>query len=326
MTTGAGPPRAATDVVAWLRRLAADGTLDLPLPGAGATGARFRRLAELGATDLSLGRLAEAHTDAVAILAEAGRASDPGRLLGVWAAGGEHNRIAAEPTTSGWRLQGRRHYCSGASVLDEALVTAEHDGRPLLFVVDLAGDGVCVEPSTWRTAALSATATTSVSFRDAVVPADALVGDPGFYLDRPGFWSGSVGVAAVWAGGAAGIRATIRRVVPDDPHALAHLGGVETDCWAMEAALDAAAAAIDAEPDLLGEAAMVRALRVRLIVDQLCRDVLDRAARALGPAPLAEDAEHAQRVADLQLYLRQGHAERDLEAIGRHAVARDPKG
>lgn len=34
--------------------------------------------------------------------------------------------------------------------------------------------------------------------------------------------------------------------------------------------------------------------------------------RALGPAPLAHDAEHAHRVADIEVYVRQSHAERDL--------------
>ncbi|MCY7289624.1 MAG: acyl-CoA dehydrogenase, partial [Cryobacterium sp.] len=35
------------------------------------------------------------------------------------------------------------------------------------------------------------------------------------------------------------------------------------------------------------------------------------------PAPLAFDARHAGRVADLQLYARQHHAERDDAALGR---------
>ena len=38
---------------------------------------------------------------------------------------------------------------------------------------------------------------------------------------------------------------------------------------------------------------------------------------ALGPAPLAFDADHAARVADLEIYLRQHHAERDVAALGR---------
>ncbi len=48
------------------------GTLNLPLPGSGETARRWQRLSELTEVDVVAGRLAEAHTDAVAILAELG--------------------------------------------------------------------------------------------------------------------------------------------------------------------------------------------------------------------------------------------------------------
>ena len=53
------------------------------------------------------------------------------------------------------------------------------------------------------------------------------------------------------------------------------------------------------------------------MVEQTVRDVVDRVGRALGAGPLAQDARHGQRVADLGLYVRQSHAERDLEELGR---------
>jgi len=43
---------------------------------------------------------------------------------------------------------------------------------------------------------------------------------------------------------------------------------------------------------------------------------MDRVGRALGAGPLCADAVHAARVADLTVYLRQSHAERDLAALG----------
>ncbi len=57
-----------------IARTAQRGELDLPLPGSGQTAARWAALARLGRRDLCLARLAEGHADAVAILAEAGRA------------------------------------------------------------------------------------------------------------------------------------------------------------------------------------------------------------------------------------------------------------
>ena len=67
-------PRTAETVTAELRELHQRGELDLPLPGNGQTDARWAALARLGRRDLCLARLAEGHADAVAILAEAGRA------------------------------------------------------------------------------------------------------------------------------------------------------------------------------------------------------------------------------------------------------------
>jgi hypothetical protein len=59
-------------------------------------------------------------------------------------------------------------------------------------------------------------------------------------------------------------------------------------------------------------------------VEHAVTTTLDRVGRALGPGPLAHDAEHAQRVADLTVYVRQSHAERDLAALGA-ALAEDAR-
>jgi hypothetical protein len=56
-----------------LRELLHSGALDLPLPGGGETALRHQRLAAFGREDLTLARMVEAHNDAIAILAEAGR-------------------------------------------------------------------------------------------------------------------------------------------------------------------------------------------------------------------------------------------------------------
>ncbi len=301
-----------------LRRVEASGALDLPLPGGGRTADRFDALRSLGAADLSLGRLAEAHTDAVAIRAEAGLATPRGVLYGVWAAGGPSNLVTATRHGGSYRLDGTRHWCSGAGLLDRALLPVRAGDDELLVDVDLAARRVGIDASTWRTPVMAATVTATVHFDGVELRASDVVGGPGFYLDRPGFWMGSVGVAAVWAGGATAIGATVRRgVAAHDPHGLAHLGAVETGCWVIRAALGAAATEIDADPHAPYAVGMRRALRVRHVVERTATEVIDRAARALGPGPLVGDADHARRVAELQLYVRQTHADADLAELGR---------
>ena len=55
---------------------------------------------------------------------------------------------------------------------------------------------------------------------------------------------------------------------------------------------------------------------MRQVVADSAEETLTRLAHALGPAPLTGDEEHARRVADLTVYLRQHHAERDLARQG----------
>ena len=89
---------------------------------------------------------------------------------------------------------------------------------------------------------------------------------------------------------------------------------------AARSALAEAAAAVDAG-EATGAAGSLLAKRVRGVVARAAEDTLVRAGHALGPAPLALDAAHAKRVADLQLYVRQHHAARDENSLGRAVAA-----
>jgi alkylation response protein AidB-like acyl-CoA dehydrogenase len=301
-----------------LRALVTDGSLDLPLPGAGRTRGRFDALTALGELDLTVARLAEAHADALAILAELG--SDSPRtasdVWAVWAAEPPSARVVASPSNDGWRLDGRKAWCSGAGGSSQALVTAHGPDGPRLFAVDLAQPGVTAVDDPWPTHALTGTDTRSVDFAGASARP---VGAAGDYVGRPGFWHGAVGVAAVWLGGAIGVAQRIlvhgRKRQLDDIDAV-HLGAVGTAIAGARATLHAAADSFDADPRDETGRAVVTARSTRAVVEAAALEVIDRAGRALGPGPLALEPDHARRVADLQLYLRQSHADRDLADLG----------
>jgi alkylation response protein AidB-like acyl-CoA dehydrogenase len=304
--------------------LVRSGALDLPLPGGGGTQQRWAALAALTADDVVVGRLAEAHADALAILAELGERPEqlvPGGSWGVWAAEPPGAVVTAERTDGGWTLSGTKAWCSGAGLLTAALVTAHADDGRRMFAVDLRQAGVRPGSGSWQGAGMSRSRTEAISF-DAV-PATA-VGGPRAYLDRPGFWHGAIGVAACWHGAAVGVARRLLAAGRErelGPHAAAHLGAVDAALAGSAAALAAAARAVDADPLDGAGTARLRAMRVRSVVEAAATDVVDRVGRALGPGPLAQDGEHAQRVADLLVYLRQSHAEGDLETLGRDVAA-----
>lgn len=291
----------------------------VPLPGR-STGRRFAVLTALGRRDLSLARLAEGHLDAVAILHEVdGSLPGPGERWGVWAARPPSPVVNATRTEDGWSLSGVKPYCSGARCCTHALVTAEADDGYRLFAVALDHPGVTPLPGTWPAVGMADSDSLDVSFTD--VPARA-VGEPGAYVERPGFLHGGVGVAACWLGGAHAVAAPLYERSGAgrlNEHAAAHLGAVDVLLSTADTVMRRAAEDIDADPlDERGQA-RVRGMRVRALVEKVCAEVLDHTGRALGAGPLCHDEHHARAVADLTVYIRQHHAEGDLAQLG-HAV------
>ncbi|OBG67210.1 MULTISPECIES: acyl-CoA dehydrogenase [unclassified Mycobacterium] len=295
--------------------------LELPLPASGRTAERWQRLSSLAEENIVAARVAEAHVDAVAILHElGGKPPESGQLWGVWAAESPDAVLTATDTHGAFTLAGTKVWCSGAGFCTHALVTARlEDGTRGLFAVQVTDGSVKPLPSTWWNAGMAGSDTRPVQFTNTHAVA---VGDPGDYLDRPGFWHGAIGVAACWLGGARRVADPLYRCAKSesaDAYSLAHLGAVDAALAAGDAMLAAAAAQVDADPfDRTGTAQLL-ARRVRTVVEHAVDEAITRTGRALGPGPLCQDGRHAQRVADLSIYIRQSHAERDLAELGRLA-------
>jgi alkylation response protein AidB-like acyl-CoA dehydrogenase len=170
--------------------------------------------------------------------------------------------------------------------------------------------------SAWATDAFRLTQIGAVTFRDAEVNGEDLVGDSGWYLNRSGFWHGACGPAACWAGGVAALVDFAMEGRRDDPHTLAHLGAMHANIWMMKTRLDTAGREMDAEPANRA-ASQIRALELRHLVEEACTDTLWRFARAYGPHPLSMNLETSRHYHEAELYLRQSHAERDLESLAR---------
>ncbi len=296
---------------------------EMPLPGRGSTAQRHLQLMKFGKRDLSLARLAEAHYDAVAILAEADCIATDGAIYGVWASEIPGKGIELHRTREGLFVTGSKMFCSGAPLIDKVLVTATIPDHRLI-AIDLRAHAqtIDIDDSAWMVRAFQETRTATVTFKNTPVSESDIIGPAGWYLKRPGFWHGACGPAACWAGGAEGLVDYALKQTRRDSHTLAHLGAMEASVWSMKSFLESAGRQIDECPhDSVG--AQRRALIVRHIIEQACTDVLRRFARAYGPYPLSMSESISQRYEELDLYLRQSHAERDLEALA--AVAQQDR-
>lgn len=308
-----------------LNELIAAGLDALPLPGSGGTLERWQALARVAAYDLSLCKLYEGHTDALAILQECA-AERPAATcsLGTWAAEPAQARvhINARDSRQDVRLDGRKAWCSGAAVLSHALLTGwDEEGQQQLVTVALDKPGVTITDEGWEAVGMAATQSVEVVFEQARAHC---VGPAGGYLQRPGFWHGAAGIAACWYGAAQAIAEALRShcTRSDEPHALAHLGAVDAALYAAAASLRRCAAWIDANP---AADAQLTVRRARAVCEDAAETLLRHTGRALGAAPYCRDQRLARRLADLPVFLRQSHAERDLTEQGRQAAA-EPAG
>ena len=314
----------------------------LPLPGSGSGGTlqRWQALAAVGAHNLSLVKLYEGHTDALAILSELGHndmatpaaeptkpltnaAATPPQSWGVWAAEMPGSRViitALNSTTV--QLNGEKFWCSGALTVSHGLLTAWHaDGTgPQLVRVAMRQPGVSVSSASWGAVGMADSASVDVSFSNAKA---YLVGKPGEYLSRPGFWQGGAGIAACWYGGAVGLALALHQAMADTPLAsrspfkLAALGKVDLALHSTAQLLRSAAQWIDANP--ISDASSM-ALRLRLSAEACANTVLMEAGRALGAAAFCRNARFALAAADLPVFIRQSHADRDFAALAERVI------
>jgi alkylation response protein AidB-like acyl-CoA dehydrogenase len=297
-----------------LQALIDEGLDQLPLPASGQILERWQALACVAGHDLGLCKLYEGHTDALAIIQEVGAtAPEPGTRWGMWAAEPPHARVSVQSRGDGMQISGRKAWCSGAAVLSHALMTAwDEDGHQQLVAVDLRQPGVSITQEGWSAVGMGATGSVEVEF----VRAQGLaIGKAGDYLSRPGFWQGGIGIAACWYGASRSIAQRLLQKAgkSPEPHAMAHLGAVDVALHSAWTVLHEAARSIDQAP---GADAELLARRCRAVIEHSAEQVIFHVGRALGAGPYCRDPHFARLIADLPVFLRQSHAERELAALG----------
>lgn len=278
----------------------------------------IEELLAIGRTDVPLARLAEGHVDALRILAQAGAEAVPGALYGVWASRSQQTGVAARVDGDQVRLTGTLRFASGAGLIDRALIPVWFDTRTHRLI-DLDVAERPVQTGDWRTSAMVASHTHTLRFDDVLAPA-AAVGPENFYLQRPGFFPGGIGVAACWVGGAARVLDLLRARHPEpSPAQQLRLGRMRADLTAGAAVVRGAAARVEAawaggaddRPDW-----QALATEARMVTGESVRRLLAEARLATGPAGLALDAGLTHAVHDLELYALQQNSDADATFLG----------
>src|ERR1700735_5425018 len=203
MKEAADNDSAAAFPVAGFKRLQGAGLLMAPVPAEfgglglhtnGDSQALFRLLHLLGYADLSLGRIFEAHVNALELIRQYGTprqmeaaalAAQAGDLFALWVTDPAKQDVRLSTDLS---LTGEKWFCSAAGAAKQALITAGTEEGSQMVLVPLTSRIPVTERGV-KLAGVRAATTGSVDLTGVVINPEAnpeaLIGEPGDYLREP---------------------------------------------------------------------------------------------------------------------------------------------
>jgi alkylation response protein AidB-like acyl-CoA dehydrogenase len=330
----AGFPTEDVDLLRSLGALAAPLPLELGGRGWGTQPegaiALMQALRLLGQGNLSVGRLYEAHVNALRLVARFGtrdqtlasaRDARDGHLFGLWVTDAPEAPLRLGENDV---LTGSKAPCSGAGYATRALVTAElPSGGTNMLIITTPG-GECTDRTHWDTQGMRS-ACNGMVILDGIRPS-AVIGSAGDYLRQPDFSAGAWRTSAVTLGGLEALVAEMRRHLVQrgrdrDLYQRARVGEAliaqETArFWVGRAAMFGEAQDGDAN-DVVNTVNLAR-----IAVETACLDVLRIAQRALGFAAFRRGELSELLLRDLATYLRQPAPDETLANAAAHFMQR----
>jgi alkylation response protein AidB-like acyl-CoA dehydrogenase len=333
MEEAANSDRAAGFPLESMAKLRHAGLLMAPVPvefggfglhGMGDTEALFRLLHLLGYADLPLGRIFEAHVNALELIRRYGTrrqmesaalAAQAGDLFALWVTDPSQQETRLSPE---FVLTGEKWFCSAAGAAKQAIVTAQTEAGNQMLVVALT-PSVHLTDRGVKLAGMRAATTGSVELTGVIVQEDALIGEAGDYLREPTFSSGAWRSSAVALGGLAALIDTAgselrSRDRADSPLQRTRFGqsviAHETGrLWLLEAVKR-----IEAADE---KEAVAYVNLARTAIETACLDALRHIQRSLGLSAFMQGSKTERIARDLATYLRQpGPDEVLIEAAG----------
>lgn len=289
-----------------------------------------RALMQVGAANLSIGRLWEGHINALRLIRLYGSAAlqrsveaqiADGALLGVWGADGP---VPVTMDGTGARLEGAKRFASGLGTVSHALVPVGSDAGVRLALVDVR-DPSRADASCWDMQGMLATASGSYDFSGLAV--QDWVGEPDDYLKEPHFAGGVWRIAALQAGAAIGLldqaAAALRALGRMEAEAQqARLMAVLMRAWAG-AALAERAAQASGDTSLEAEQIVTTSIAARLFTEDVGLDAIRAVEQSVGLRHFESGSETGRMARDLAVYLRQAARDAFLQRAARQALGQE---
>ncbi|MDN3586236.1 acyl-CoA dehydrogenase family protein [Pedobacter aquatilis] len=315
-----------------IKTLAKAGLLSIVLPGApldfnlGNTKALLQILKDVGKANLSVGRIFEGHINALHLIHLYAN-QDQKRiwfeevrtknfLFAVWNTQ-ESDGIHFIPTGQGFELRGSKSFCSGAGVVNRAIVTGNIDTQERngwqMAVLPMANlNQHKIDKNSWQPLGMKASCSYKVDFSAYPVSAEDLLSSPGIYLKQPYFSAGAIRFAAVQLGGAEAIAADTLSFLKNlsrtaDPIQRLRLSSISTQLISGRLWISRAGEEFDKlhGQSEHGAALVTLANMARVMVEEICLLIIQDSNKCVGARGLMRPGSLERLHRDLTFYLRQ---------------------
>lgn len=312
------------DLLRAANMLADDGTHE---PGATA-----RALMQVGAANLSVGRLWEGHINALLLINLYGTSHikrtsrdqiSDGAFFGVWGADG---KVPVTLAASAEQLMGSKNFASGLGTVSHAIVTVNSGPHVRLALIDVTNTKRA-DPTTWDMQGMKATASGRYDFTDLPVGAFDWIGEPGDYLREPHFVGGVWRIAALQIGAVAGLldcaAAELRKTGRmQAEQQRARLMSVLMQAWAGMALVERAAMA-STNSDIAEDLVVSTSIAARLFTEQVGLASISAVEQSLGLQHFTATSQTGRMARDLSVYLRQAARDAFLQRAAEFALVQE---
>ncbi len=286
-------------------------------------------LRTLGQGNLAIGRIFEAHVNALQLIVAFGSAPQveraaadvrDGLLFGLWVTDPPGQALTLEAGS----LRGCKGPCSAGGHVTRAVVTILTATGTQMAVVPIDGN-VGVEPMRGVLQGMRACSNAVVRFNETSLPDDAIIGGPGDYLREPHLSTGAWRTTAVTLGGLEALVTATKSQLARRGHqdALLQQDRFGRMLIAQETArlwtVSAARCAEAGEVPVADRVAYVNLARIA--VETACLDTMRLAQRALGLAAFLRPNPVERLLRDLAVYLRQPAPDAVLTEAAAHAFS-----
>lgn len=273
----------------------------LPLP----PGTLTDVLVRTGQGNLSVGRIFEAHVNALHLIGRYGGRPFDDALYALWVTDPPAGALSMRRAGDRIYLSGGKQFCSGAGHAQAALVTATDTNGDVRMLTIRLGIGETVTPLPSPLAGMRAAVTGAVDFTGCDVPASALLGEPGDYLREPEFSAGAWRGSAVACGGLiALVDHAIAQLAASgrltSPHAEARVGHALIARDTARMWVDRAAGADGDTGHIVATVGLAR-----IAVETACLEAMTLLQRSLGLSAFRQGSAVELICRDLVTYLRQ---------------------